>query len=130
MSQCKVCGSFAFNLKARGIDQSDLCDTHYWKDQAESLRAENAKLSARIAELEEAKKWLAAGQQNIAIVAKLEKAQSTIAAQSAALEVAKKAILGEIRLYREHDEDGASEYLTEALAAIEALPKASEGGAR
>ena len=30
------CGSYAFNLHADGIDQGDLCDVHYWQDQAEN----------------------------------------------------------------------------------------------
>ena len=34
MKQCK-CGSMAFNLAQEGIDQGDLCDSHYWQDRAE-----------------------------------------------------------------------------------------------
>mgnify|MGYP003655061519 CR=1 FL=1 len=42
MKQCKhvkapyQCGSYAFNLNADGINQGDLCDVHYWQDQAEN----------------------------------------------------------------------------------------------
>lgn len=31
MTQCKICGSHAFNLRAEGIDQGELCDRHYWQ---------------------------------------------------------------------------------------------------
>lgn len=38
MKTCKVCQSFAFNLNSKeGIDQGDLCDTHYWKDRCEKI---------------------------------------------------------------------------------------------
>ena len=42
MKQCKhikgfsECGSYAFNLHADGINQNNLCDVHYWQDQAEN----------------------------------------------------------------------------------------------
>ena len=29
------CGSYAFNLYKDGIYQDDLCDVHYWQDQAQ-----------------------------------------------------------------------------------------------
>ena len=28
------CGSYAFNLYKENIEQGDLCDVHYWQDQA------------------------------------------------------------------------------------------------
>jgi hypothetical protein len=34
------CGSYAFNLYSEGIDQGDLCDVHYWQDQAQKARAD------------------------------------------------------------------------------------------
>jgi len=46
MKQCKhikgsyECGSYAFNLHADNIDQGDLCDVHYWQDQAENSSAD------------------------------------------------------------------------------------------
>ena len=42
MKRCKhikgsyECGSYAFNLLSGGIDQGELCDVHYWQDQAEN----------------------------------------------------------------------------------------------
>jgi hypothetical protein len=42
MKRCKhidrlnLCGSYAFNLLSGGIDQGELCDVHYWQDQAEN----------------------------------------------------------------------------------------------
>ena len=37
MSQCKICGSGAINLRSNGRDGSDpeLCDVCYWKTRAE-----------------------------------------------------------------------------------------------
>ena len=37
MTRCtfKQCGSYAFNLYKEDIDQGDLCDHHYWQDQAQ-----------------------------------------------------------------------------------------------
>ena len=46
MKRCKhikgsyECGSYAFNLHADNIDQGDLCDVHYWQDQAENSSAD------------------------------------------------------------------------------------------
>lgn len=34
------CGSYAFNLEKDGIEQGDLCDVHYWQDQAKKARAD------------------------------------------------------------------------------------------
>lgn len=31
--RCKTCGSYAFNLDKEGINQQDLCDVHYWKNE-------------------------------------------------------------------------------------------------
>ena len=35
----KGCGSYAFNLDKKNIDQGDLCDIHYWQDKAEVCKA-------------------------------------------------------------------------------------------
>jgi hypothetical protein len=34
------CGSYAFNLEKDDIEQGDLCDVHYWQDQAQKARAD------------------------------------------------------------------------------------------
>ena len=34
------CGSYAFNLYKEDINQGDLCDRHYWQDQAQKARAD------------------------------------------------------------------------------------------
>ena len=34
------CGSYVFNLEKDDIDQGDLCDVHYWQDQAQKARAD------------------------------------------------------------------------------------------
>jgi hypothetical protein len=39
------CGSYAFNLYSEGIDQGDLCDVHYWQDQAQKARADEREQS-------------------------------------------------------------------------------------
>jgi uncharacterized protein (UPF0335 family) len=69
MKQCKhkigsyECGSYAFNLRKDGIEQGDLCDVHYWQDQAENafkpdwdtqavLVEEMQRMAKRIEELE------------------------------------------------------------------------------
>ncbi len=36
--RCTQCGSFAFNLHRRGIDQGELCDAHYFESKFDDLR--------------------------------------------------------------------------------------------
>ncbi len=36
--RCKTCGSYAFNLHQKDIDQGDFCDVHYYKAQRDQLR--------------------------------------------------------------------------------------------
>lgn len=33
-TQCRLCGSYQFNLRREHINQGDLCDVHYWKVRA------------------------------------------------------------------------------------------------
>jgi hypothetical protein len=44
------CGSYAFNLKKDGIEQGDLCDRHYWQDQAMKAAAQEREECAKVCE--------------------------------------------------------------------------------
>ena len=44
------CGSYAFNLYKEGIEQGDLCDVHYWQDQAQKARADEREACAKVVE--------------------------------------------------------------------------------
>ena len=44
------CGSYAFNLYKDDIDQGDLCDVHYWQDQAMKAAAHEREACWRTAE--------------------------------------------------------------------------------
>lgn len=39
-NRCKVCGSYAFNLHQEGVDQGELCDTHYWENECNERQAD------------------------------------------------------------------------------------------
>jgi len=38
------CGSYAFNLYKDGVYQDDLCDVHYWQDQAQRKPLTNGEI--------------------------------------------------------------------------------------
>ena len=40
------CGSYQFNLYKHDIDQGDLCDVHYWQNEAQKAKAVNTEPSA------------------------------------------------------------------------------------
>ena len=42
------CGSYQFNLFKYDIDQGDLCDVHYWQDQAQKARADEREACANV----------------------------------------------------------------------------------
>ena len=42
------CSSYAFNLYKEDIDQGDLCDVHYWQDQAQKARADEREACAKV----------------------------------------------------------------------------------
>lgn len=44
------CGSYQFNLYKYDIDQGDLCDVHYWQDQAQKARADEREACAQLIE--------------------------------------------------------------------------------
>jgi hypothetical protein len=53
------CGSYAFNLQQRDIDQGTLCDVHYWESRSKErdtyindLKDERDQLGAQVRELE------------------------------------------------------------------------------
>ena len=80
MKQCKhikgfsECGSYAFNLHADGINQNNLCDVHYWQDQAENTFKPDwdtesvlvEEMQRMAAELEAAKEWIKKSEKIIA----------------------------------------------------------------
>ena len=47
------CSSYGFNLKKDGIEQGDLCDVHYWQDQAMKAAAQEREECARVCEEQE-----------------------------------------------------------------------------
>ena len=44
------CGSYQFNLYKYDIDQGDLCDVHYWQDQAQTAHADEREACAQLIE--------------------------------------------------------------------------------
>ena len=42
------CSSYAFNLEKDDIEQGDLCDVHYWQDQAQKARADEREACAKV----------------------------------------------------------------------------------
>ena len=42
------CGSYAFNLYKNDIDQGNLCDVHYWQDQAMKAAAQEREKCAKV----------------------------------------------------------------------------------
>lgn len=42
------CGSYAFNLYKEKIEQGDICDRHYWQDQAMKAAAQEREECAKL----------------------------------------------------------------------------------
>ena len=63
MTRCnqKGCGSYAFNLYKKDIDQGDLCDVHYWQHLAETARREALEEAIQACRDEENKAWALKG---------------------------------------------------------------------
>jgi hypothetical protein len=56
------CSSYAFNLYKDDIEQGDLCDVHYWQDQAQKARAdEREKVAALCDQLSDSSRDLRFG---------------------------------------------------------------------
>ena len=45
------CGSYAFNLYKNDIDQGNLCDVHYWQDQAMKAAAQEREKCAKVCDV-------------------------------------------------------------------------------